>query len=91
MKTKNLTIQEAIQSGRPYRRSKTSPFIKNYHPGNLIFSEADVLATDWEIKVEPKVIWVNEYPDGSTYVHKSEMSAISYIGGVTRKFVEVIE
>lgn len=56
MKTKNLTIQEAIQSGLPFKREINSLFSDE---SNSLFTASDVMATDYEIKV-PEVTITRE-------------------------------
>lgn len=56
--------------------------------------EADfaIPSTMYRIKPEPKEIWVNEYPGGDEYMHKSEREAHAHLnGGITRHYREVIE
>lgn len=57
MKTKNLTIQEAIQSGLPFKREIWTEFYvsKNFDG----YSIKDILATDWQIQV-PEVTITRE-------------------------------
>lgn len=107
MKTKNLSLIEAIKSGKPFRRltseSGTLWFtrmfdsddcieVESEHGGYWVLDTADVLATDWEIKAEPMTIWANVYPT-NVLLHSSEKAARRNVGkgGVTRKFVEVID
>lgn len=73
MKTKGLTIQEAIMSGLPFKREKWSSwcdkasYLSSYGLGDL-----DVLTTDWQIKVPEVTItreklaeaWRNSVPTG---------------------------
>lgn len=70
MKTKGLTIQEAIQSGLPFKREGWSGYNKQYSKDTPFFiwkhNEVpvpihldDILATDWEIKV-PEVTITKE-------------------------------
>lgn len=74
MKTKGLSIQEAIQSGLPFKREKWAFFGKfeanlyfsyydtvnnhNYNESDILTID-DLLATDWEIKV-PEVTITRE-------------------------------
>lgn len=51
MKTKNLTLREAIESGKPFKRADCDTWLSpNYNDG---FERSSVLATDWEIQCEP--------------------------------------
>lgn len=63
MKTKNLTIQEAIQSGLPFKRETHNCWSQNgsdKYTGYLYsVSREDVLAQDWQIKV-PEVTITRE-------------------------------
>lgn len=70
MKTKNLTIQEAIKSGLPFKREDWSGYMRKFDKENpfLIWEkneatvplhQLDILATDWEIKV-PEVTITRE-------------------------------
>lgn len=91
-----MTIQEAIKSGKPFRRLhwKVLSFITSDELAWSGLHEHDILATDWEIKTEPMVIWANIYPDGSVDSYKDEWAARCRLKsslGVTRKFVQVIE
>ncbi len=49
----------------------------------------------YRIKPEPREIWVNEYPSGTSVVHKSKAAADASVepqgGGVTCHYREVIE
>lgn len=90
MKTTNLTIQDAIKSGKQFRRPNAMNGTwferaeDDYDDGfglrcvdglRWIMDLEDILATDWEIKREPMTIWVNEYPNGNQYVHMSQNDA----------------
>ncbi len=94
-----MTIQEAIKSGKPFRRPQHSEYVQFLHvPGPIRLSSLeDLLATDWETKPEPMIVYINTYEDepGSLFLHRSRLSAEAIgdfrPGKVTRKFVEVIE
>jgi hypothetical protein len=45
---KGMTLQEAINSGKPFRRSPDGPYLENFL--NLKFSIEDVLSDNWEVK-----------------------------------------
>ena len=57
MKTKGLTIQEAIKSGLPFKR----PNKTRYHLNNdcCAYTTEEVLANDWELQV-PEVTITRE-------------------------------
>ena len=57
MKTKGLTIQEAIKSGMPFKR----PNKTRYHLNNdcCAYTTEEVLANDWELQV-PEVTITRE-------------------------------
>lgn len=38
------------------------------------FDDNDI---EWRIKPEPRVFWINDYADGSIYIHKSQASSNS--------------
>lgn len=62
MKTKGLTIQEAIQSGLPFKRPNDLAWIKNNRHKDIYsitLVPDDIIATDWEIKV-PEVTITRE-------------------------------
>lgn len=59
MKTKNLTIIEAIQSGLPLRRPTWVNYVKARELSSCGIGDSDVLATDWEIKA-PEVTITRE-------------------------------
>lgn len=45
-----MTLQEAIRSGKPFKRKDWSIY---YQPGAQVFLDAElILATDWEVKEE---------------------------------------
>ena len=50
-----MTIQEAIKSGKPFKRPHHSCHYENFRELDrfLELQEEDLLATDWEIKKEP--------------------------------------
>lgn len=57
MKTKGLTLKEALESGKPFRRANIvmdwwSP--SEYHVEHYSWTGAYILASDYEIKVEPR-------------------------------------
>ena len=57
MKTKGLTIQEAIQSGLPFKREGCLAWYRTTK--QPVFSIEHILAQDWEIKV-PEVTITRE-------------------------------
>lgn len=59
MKTKGLTIQEAIQLGLPFKRPSWRDYTVASELCNVGIGDHDVLATDWEIKV-PEVTITRE-------------------------------
>jgi len=60
MKTKGLTLKEAIDSGRKFRRSSDGLYL-NFQDYTM-FRKDDVLAEDWELEPEaPKKIKLREY------------------------------
>jgi hypothetical protein len=55
MKEIGMTIQEAIQSGKPFRRKMNNKFFQAWNQPEWMtfsFSVEDILATDWELKEE---------------------------------------
>lgn len=72
MKTKGLTLKEAVESGKPFRRAGWVDFcVKSFSKDDYnwgyrihdIIDIDDAVATDWEIKAEPRELWVGEYRD----------------------------
>lgn len=60
MKTKGLSIQEAIQSGLPFKRENDALWtVGSGKIRSLTILESDILATDYEIKV-PEVTITRE-------------------------------
>ncbi len=49
-----MTIQEAIKSGKLFRRKNTGEWFSEFNW--VLDTTEDVLATDWELKPEPLVI-----------------------------------
>lgn len=90
-----MTFQEAYNSGKPMRRKswEASSWLKDKSRGNLNnYGVQDILATDWEVKREPMVIWVNVYADSTClYVDEACARRLCAPSGVTKKFVEVID
>lgn len=102
-----MTIQEAIKSGKPFRRPGPAMawlivgkhgFVVN--PNGLGDTEVrlstDALtATDWEIKHEPVTIWVNVWGESRTpcgfYKSKEEAELRGGHIAKTVMFVEVAE
>lgn len=74
MKTKGLTIQEAIQSGLPFKREKWAAYYEN--PYMHDYSADAILATDWEIKVPEVTITREKFIDAFHSAAGSEL--ISY-------------
>lgn len=104
MKTTNLTIIEAIQSGKPFRRSvyptgwwysqKGAAIVRN-DGAHYNLDAVDILATDWEIKRDPLVIFVNVFDDNASIAGEAfftpEAAWKRASDTKPRKFVEVIE
>lgn len=59
MKTTNLTIQEAIQSGLPLKRPTWVNYVKAIELSSCGIGDLDILAKDWQIKV-PEVTITRE-------------------------------
>lgn len=86
-----MTLKQALESGKSFKRA--------HFPGHawrtvsmldsLFFNVADVLAVDWEIQSEPRVLWVNPL------VLTPQLSQANFSFNVQRegyvKFREVIE
>lgn len=89
-----MTIIEALQSGKPFRRPGgmwlTSSQRGQYYGS---FTEAEVLATDWEIKQEPKTIYCVVLSNGSLSAPYDSLEQVKQWRPdyKIRKFVEVIE
>ena len=52
-----MMIQEAIKSGKPFRRKGTESWYVTSSYCSLYFYEGDVLADDWEVKQEPRELF----------------------------------
>ena len=110
MKTKGLTLKEAVESGKPFRRAGWFDFYVqriidgDYEKGYRIHDIVDIddaIADDWEIKVELREFWVNEYGDCASaqlYVlyrskQEAEKAGKRFPTSYTRtiKLVEVLE
>lgn len=63
MKTKGLTLKEAIESGRAFKRADEPFWLQFNHITDAFISwrTADVLANDFELKIEPREweVWVS--------------------------------
>jgi len=85
MKTKGLTLKEAIESGKPFRRAGEGEW---YLPNKLQywFITKDIFMNDWEIKVEPREwdAWVS-----GTHISDSNMS--EYVGWKKIRVREVLD
>jgi hypothetical protein len=75
-----LTIQEAIKSGKPFRRDNWDWLVNPGDGASLCFLQTrdrfypcaeDLFATDWEIKREPRKWRLYEGKDGAMYVRDS--------------------
>lgn len=60
-----MTIQEAIESGKPFRRPGAQTWVRETALGTFVDGEFGwcpdrrvILADDWEIKEEPREFWV---------------------------------
>lgn len=58
-----MTLDQALLSGRPYRRIKSSEW-REPNQVHLSLHVADILADDWEIKPIPRELTVYLSPDG---------------------------
>lgn len=90
-----MKLHELIQMAKDGKEFKAT------HPGRCTFSavemlnmdhwyQEDVLA-DWEIRKEPRVIYVNEYPEGLNPSWNFEPTRGASYKIKTVKFVEVCE
>lgn len=97
-----MTIQEAIKSGKPFRRKHTSDWavttsyqrVRFQNGEEYLFTPECLLADDWEIKQSPMVVYLNVYPDGALggpYHTERRAQECADAKGKTVKFVEVIE
>lgn len=86
-----MTIQEAIRSGKKYRRKGQ----ETYFAVNCIYyyRPEDILADDWEIERGPREIYVMENKDGEFYSFSEKVPNIIEQQYSTKivKFREVIE
>jgi hypothetical protein len=89
-----MNLIEAIKSGKPYREVGVGPggWWTPHKIPNYSFSCSQVLAK-WEVKEEPRVVWINIYPDDyRAYRSKEEADAYAAVHRVAcRKFIEVVE
>lgn len=90
-----MKIQEAIKSGKKYRRKGCEFWLT---PGDtpICISEKEILAEDWEIEREPREIWGFRFSDGmlaSVFQGNREELLMYYPNGNGKpvKFREVIE
>lgn len=72
-----MTVDQMIEVLTAYKAGKKIQF---YHDGKWIDCHNnnpafDFINTGYRVKPEPKVIWVNEYADGSGMTHLSEEMA----------------
>lgn len=78
MKTTNLTIQEAIQSGLPFKRAIWTQFVTNLNLKVCVENE-DIMATDYLLEQKEVTItreklaeaWDVPYKDEIFYHHSS--------------------
>lgn len=94
-KVSGMTIQEAIKSGKPFRRpgkymnggdhiwmiravSKDSFLNYTAHAEQNVYechvSPDDIVATDWEVKTEPREWFICEYENGAREVYDTDRS-----------------
>lgn len=99
-----MTIQEALKSGKPFRRKGWTDWYKRDGVAYINLSDRreyrdvhpdDILADDWEVRNESVTLYVPCYPIlegsetfGGAYLTDKEARRFSEI---VRKFVEVIE
>lgn len=95
-----MTIIEALKSGKPFKRNHWSCYYtKIGEAAYNSFTVDDILANDWEIKTEPRIIWVNIYPGdkifNGVHAYNTKQEADDGADKSTRiackKFIEVIE
>jgi hypothetical protein len=71
MRSTGLTIQEAIKSGKPFRRPHWSNekcfFTVNHIANSTLLSLEDILADDWEVKREPRKYYLHR---GIAFINK---------------------
>ena len=92
-----MTIQEAIKSGKKFKRKYMDYWITE-DPKQIAFSCSDILADDWEIEREPEEVWLVKHDSGYFYEHffsiereaRNSTVAQNSRAGVI-KFREVIE
>jgi hypothetical protein len=95
-----MKLHQALATGKPIKRKKWEYWITPMSAGTIT-TEA-LFADDWEVKEEPRVVYMNEYQRakdpafgtvfGPVYFFQDkalEEPGDGYLG--TRKFVEVIE
>lgn len=96
-------IWEALIAGKTVINNETKHLLKliegitheklegneQWRPGGSAFQ----VANRWSLVEEPRVIWVNVYKKGLGFVYDNKEEAETCItnGGVTKKFIEVIE
>lgn len=94
-----MKLHEALATGNPFRSKGWDAALPWVHIEKMLdwdtkgFSKQDLLADDWEVKQEPRVIWVNVYENGFLHAHNTTEKASKELTsrGRTIKFVEVIE
>jgi hypothetical protein len=57
-----MTLLEAIKTGQPHRRKNDNYVYFVPHVGGIGYSQADVLAEDWELATKPKLDLSNVLP-----------------------------
>lgn len=82
-----MTIQEAIKTGKPFRRTGNEYW---HHSAPLAsFVEVDIIAEDWEVKREPREFTV--YKQGDNWMVTDMVGAIEYRGERPTNFIRVRE
>ena len=74
-----MTLQEAIKSGKPFRRLGIKYWITDVNITTI--SNADILAEDWELKKEVREFTLyKREEDGQIYATDRRGSIVTYFG-----------
>ena len=96
MKTKGLTLKEAVESGKPFRRGlwerdvwlacPRNGYIVDVEESHMFtLSTFDIFATDWEIKAEPREFWIIKNGDvcgGNIFENRDAIDAYFALKGL---------